>query len=268
MNFVQCEASASVGVEFLEGRLHEFKILRFADAATAVGVDVVEVFPGEFDPGLRGVRPRGQCKRTECADQYQLEPCVHYCCSALVFNDAACILTAWMLFAAPGLPACCPKQGVFKCAILRCVDILCLQNTGLAETAGISKDQTRDGAVWQLVGLITRRSQVQILLPQPALQAGAPRGVAGFCFGSPYRAFFKAGPAQCRSQLCAVTALPSLSRFCLQAARHPIPTRIQAARAPALRAPAPNARTTPTGAFTRAVTRRVNGPTQKPRPSV
>ena len=27
--------------------------------------------------------------------------------------------------------------------------------------------QTRDGAVWQLVGLITRRSQVQILLPQP-----------------------------------------------------------------------------------------------------
>ena len=26
---------------------------------------------------------------------------------------------------------------------------------------------SRDGAVWQLVGLITRRSQVQILLPQP-----------------------------------------------------------------------------------------------------
>ena len=25
---------------------------------------------------------------------------------------------------------------------------------------------TRDGAVWKLVGLITRRSQVQILLPQ------------------------------------------------------------------------------------------------------
>jgi hypothetical protein len=27
--------------------------------------------------------------------------------------------------------------------------------------------QTRGGAVWQLVGLITRRSQVQILPPQP-----------------------------------------------------------------------------------------------------
>ncbi len=27
--------------------------------------------------------------------------------------------------------------------------------------------QTRGGAVWQLVGLITRRSQVQILSPQP-----------------------------------------------------------------------------------------------------
>ena len=26
---------------------------------------------------------------------------------------------------------------------------------------------SRDGAVWQLVGLITRRSEVQILLPQP-----------------------------------------------------------------------------------------------------
>jgi hypothetical protein len=29
--------------------------------------------------------------------------------------------------------------------------------------------QTRGGAVWQLVGLITRRSQVQILSPQPIL---------------------------------------------------------------------------------------------------
>lgn len=28
-------------------------------------------------------------------------------------------------------------------------------------------NRTRDGAVWQLVGLITRRSQVQILFPQP-----------------------------------------------------------------------------------------------------
>src|SRR3954467_499678 len=30
--------------------------------------------------------------------------------------------------------------------------------------------QTRGGAVWQLVGLITRRSQVQILPPQPKSQ--------------------------------------------------------------------------------------------------
>ena len=30
-----------------------------------------------------------------------------------------------------------------------------------------AKHQTRGGAVWQLVGLITRRSQVQILSPQP-----------------------------------------------------------------------------------------------------
>jgi hypothetical protein len=30
--------------------------------------------------------------------------------------------------------------------------------------------QTRGGAVWQLVGLITRRSQVQILPPQPSLE--------------------------------------------------------------------------------------------------
>ena len=29
------------------------------------------------------------------------------------------------------------------------------------------ESQTRGGAVWQLVGLITRRSQVQILSPQP-----------------------------------------------------------------------------------------------------
>ena len=28
------------------------------------------------------------------------------------------------------------------------------------------KQTSRDGAVWKLVGLITRRSQVQILLPQ------------------------------------------------------------------------------------------------------
>src|SRR5450631_4065766 len=32
---------------------------------------------------------------------------------------------------------------------------------------GIIQAQSRGGAVWQLVGLITRRSQVQILSPQP-----------------------------------------------------------------------------------------------------
>ena len=37
--------------------------------------------------------------------------------------------------------------------------------------------QTRGGAVWQLVGLITRRSQVQILPPQPDKQESqSPRG--------------------------------------------------------------------------------------------
>src|ERR1039457_119514 len=33
--------------------------------------------------------------------------------------------------------------------------------------------QSRGGAVWQLVGLITRRSQVQILSPQPTNQGPA-----------------------------------------------------------------------------------------------
>jgi hypothetical protein len=32
--------------------------------------------------------------------------------------------------------------------------------------------QARGGAVWQLVGLITRRSQVQILSPQPVKVLG------------------------------------------------------------------------------------------------
>ena len=32
-------------------------------------------------------------------------------------------------------------------------------------TRFIQKQLTRDGAVWKLVGLITRRSQVQILFP-------------------------------------------------------------------------------------------------------
>jgi hypothetical protein len=37
----------------------------------------------------------------------------------------------------------------------------------LVDTGYTSLLQTRGGAVWQLVGLITRRSQVQILPPQP-----------------------------------------------------------------------------------------------------
>ena len=38
------------------------------------------------------------------------------------------------------------------------------------DTLYISHLQTRGGAVWQLVGLITRRSQVQILSPQPVIK--------------------------------------------------------------------------------------------------
>ena len=43
--------------------------------------------------------------------------------------------------------------------------------------------QTRGGAVWQLVGLITRRSQVQILSPQPDSVEKASRKVGLFVFG-------------------------------------------------------------------------------------
>jgi hypothetical protein len=39
----------------------------------------------------------------------------------------------------------------------------------LVDTIYTSILQTRGGAVWQLVGLITRRSQVQILPPQPSI---------------------------------------------------------------------------------------------------
>ena len=41
---------------------------------------------------------------------------------------------------------------------------------GRRRAAVQSKPLTRGGAVWQLVGLITRRSQVQILSPQPTNQ--------------------------------------------------------------------------------------------------
>ena len=43
---------------------------------------------------------------------------------------------------------------------------------------------TRGGAVWQLVGLITRRSQVQILPPQPICEA-QPFSVGLFALRSP-----------------------------------------------------------------------------------
>ena len=43
---------------------------------------------------------------------------------------------------------------------------------------------TRGGAVWQLVGLITRRSQVQILPPQPGLFENLKKACTRqkFCF--------------------------------------------------------------------------------------
>jgi hypothetical protein len=46
---------------------------------------------------------------------------------------------------------------------------------------------TRGGAVWQLVGLITRRSQVQILPPQPkkVIKANHLAVVGFFAFGPP-----------------------------------------------------------------------------------
>ena len=46
--------------------------------------------------------------------------------------------------------------------------------------------QVRGGAVWQLVGLITRRSQVRILPPLPMRKAPVP----GAGYGSPFRGVF------------------------------------------------------------------------------
>src|SRR5438552_4033505 len=44
--------------------------------------------------------------------------------------------------------------------------------------------QSRGGAVWQLVGLITRRSKVQILPPQPNIQVYGPETwVTGRTYG-------------------------------------------------------------------------------------
>ena len=50
-----------------------------------------------------------------------------------------------------------------------------------------SVSPTRGGAVWQLVGLITRRSQVQILPPQPkkVIKANHLAVVGFFAFGPP-----------------------------------------------------------------------------------
>ena len=47
-------------------------------------------------------------------------------------------------------------------------------------TATVLNFAPRGGAVWQLVGLITRRSQVQILSPQPDNEART-RNRPGFC---------------------------------------------------------------------------------------
>ncbi len=41
---------------------------------------------------------------------------------------------------------------------------------------------TRGGAVWQLVGLITRRSQVQILSPQPNFNGSLAHAIGPFWF--------------------------------------------------------------------------------------
>ena len=51
----------------------------------------------------------------------------------------------------------------------------------------------RGGAVWQLVGLITRRSQVRILPPLPGTLQKGPVGaflLAGWMFTGPWGPFF------------------------------------------------------------------------------
>ena len=50
------------------------------------------------------------------------------------------------------------------------------KNLTKAEKRTIINISTRDGAVWKLVGLITRRSQVQILLPQFFMETGSVTG--------------------------------------------------------------------------------------------
>ena len=51
------------------------------------------------------------------------------------------------------------------------------------QSAIVAVFRTRGGAVWQLVGLITRRSQVQILPPQPSTSK-ACIAAGFFCFWS------------------------------------------------------------------------------------
>ena len=48
----------------------------------------------------------------------------------------------------------------------------------------------RGGAVWQLVGLITRRSQVQILPPLPKMKRAGPNGAGFFIFDIAVRIWF------------------------------------------------------------------------------
>ena len=52
----------------------------------------------------------------------------------------------------------------------------------------------RGGAVWQLVGLITRRSKVQILPPQPAKTRASARRPLSFLGACPTRAHFVPTP--------------------------------------------------------------------------
>src|SRR6266702_3711702 len=82
---------------------------------------------------------------------------------------------------------------------------------------------TRGGAVWQLVGLITRRSQVQILSPQPVSKAScpAPHGLKQYkqCYA------FKARIAQSVAGFCVFAyACCRTERRCPIAVRfHPAP---------------------------------------------
>src|SRR5947199_10457700 len=73
--------------------------------------------------------------------------------------------------------------------------------------------QSRGGAVWQLVGLITRRSQVQILSPQPDLEAFLQRQskAAGGAIRTPHKAPRQLQPSESRRRHPA--ASPELATY-------------------------------------------------------